>query len=367
MCAGTARSRNPLRSRRPSKPSRRSKWTSAAFRASCTAANDMDRDEAYRKLTPGWASWGSRLPAFGHPLLCWIVGAWWFVTDIAKGRVPHIEAIRQACKVGSFEAWRIFFMTRVHHALNLLHFASFVGMDDAALGQWAAARTTVINADRIDEALDAGRPVILLLVSFALHYPGLINCGAHQRWTRREVCVVQPEAALGPLTAIGFYERLSRVSGRRIYGVQADSQTVAIKVARAVGAGALIAMRVDSLPTQTPSFVESTLCGRPSMFPLNLLALASKLGAELIPFSVVREGTRFITQLHEPSRLTSGATADDYTRVAAELDACIGRLIRANPGQYTAWSAVAEKWRMAREIQEHLRSGNSHLGATGEH
>ena len=312
----------------------------------------MTDQNAYAQLIPAWAAVAARLPATGRHAAAALVGSYWLL----RGLVPRnrcsalVSAIGLACGVNRPRAMWILFLTLVHNAENAIYFAALERLSDEALAAWAERHKELRNIEVLNQS-KANGPVILLLVSFSLHYFGPMQPLHRSRGDAAAIRVVQPSAALTPLNRIGYYERLSRVFGRSIEGIFADSPTVAIHVVRAANRGAVVAMRVDSLPTQTLQFVETKLCGRPSMFPLSILQLAAHLGADLIPFSVVRRNGRFVTELHQPVRLPRGASPDDYMQAAAVLDEQTGALLRAHPEQYTAWPAVLEKWRMAAEVQ----------------
>ncbi len=314
-------------------------------------------------LIPRWAWLGGKWPYFMQMALAVFVGSIWTLKALANTRKVSstVSAISHALSVSYVRSWHIYWHTQINHARNTLIFSTLCRLPGERLLRWGRRHTQVDI--RPPKEVAPEKPVIYLVVSFALHYFGMLQPVRQQYANARKIAVVQPRCALEPLQKIGFYQSLSRMTGQRIEGIAADQPLVARQIARAVRQGFSVAMRVDSMPTETVRMVGSRLCGKAAMFPLSILEIAKRLEVDLVVLSVVREEDVFRTASHLRLAVPAQASGEALTEMACRIDGVIGALIARYPEQYTAWHAVAERWRLAQEIEQALADGGEYGAA----
>lgn len=293
-------------------------------------------------------------------VLAVLVGSIWTLKALANtGKVSStLSAISHVMKVSYFRAWQIYWKTQINHARNTLVFSTLCRLPGDQLLRWGRKHTHVDI--QTPEGASPEKPVIYLVVSFALHYFGMLLPVRQQSAHARKIAVVQPRCALEPLQEIGFYQSLSLMTGQQIEGIVADQPLVARQIARAVRQGYSVAMRVDSMPTETVRMVGSRLCGKAAMFPLSILEIAKRLEVDLVLLSVVREEGVFRTTSHLRLSVPAQSSGEELAELACRIDGTIGALIARYPEQYTAWHAVAERWRLAQEIEQALADGGEY-------
>ncbi|WP_043592537.1 lysophospholipid acyltransferase family protein [Chromobacterium haemolyticum] len=314
-------------------------------------------------LIPRWAWFGGK---WSYPLqmvLAVLVGSAWTLkalTNTGKASLT-LSAISHVMSVSYFRSWQVYWKIQINHARNTLTFSTLCRLPGDQLLRWGRKHTHVDI--QVPKGTPPEKPVIYLLVSFALHYFGMLLPVQQQYANARKIAVVQPRRALEPLQKIGFYPFLSTMTGQKIEGIAADQPLVARQIARAVRQGYSVAMRVDSMPTETVRMVGSRLCGKAAMFPLSILELAKRLEADLVVLSVVRERGVFRTASHLRLSVPSQSSGEELAELACRIDGAIGALIARYPEQYTAWPAVAERWRLAQEIEQALSDGGEYGAA----
>lgn len=309
----------------------------------------MSQANHYRTLVPLWVEWLSL-----SPRIMWKVAGWpaalLLVTIglVRHGHVQTLKTISLACNATWMESLCRLVSAEFESIWYRLDFAVLHRIDEKCLRTWANIHTTLDDSEGVLQDL-SGRPAIFLLASFALHYVvGLSLPGSVLR--SNSLVIVQPSMALTPLTAIGFYEKLSRGIGQEISTVPADNMAVMARVGRHLNNNGWVAMRVDSIPVHTNGIVISQLLGRDSAFPANIITLAQRTGATLVPIFVIREGPSYRTSFGRPIDVASDTNDADLQDLAIRIDAEISEAILSHPEKYSAWPAVTEKWRMADEI-----------------
>jgi hypothetical protein len=306
---------------------------------------------AYRKLVPRWAQLISYAPAPLWPAVLYIPASFLFVAKLrsAVGRA-ELQTIREACVTSPANTLLTFFHSCMNGLRYDLEFASLERKTIGELQRWADAHTAVECGEILANQEKTGKPAILLLASFSLHYFGLLAIKKILS-PSAAVTIVQPAEALVPLSAIRFYDKLQQAIGISVDTITADSPRSMFSIGKALKQSRLVALRVDSLPTMTANFTLSRLLGNPSMFPSSILTLAKTFNADLIPFYVHRRGNCYVTSFGTPVTISSCTSDERFIEAAAELDLQFGNVIRAMPGQYSGWYAIYEKWRMAREVR----------------
>lgn len=311
-------------------------------------------------LIPRWAWLGGKLPYSMQMVLAFFVGTGWTLKALRNtGKASlTLSAISHVMSVSYFRSWQVYWKIQINHARNTLTFSTLCRLPRDQLLRWGRKHTHVDI--QVPKGSAPEKPVIYLLVSFALHYFGMLVPVKQQYANARKIAVVQPRCALDPLQDIGFYPFLSTMTGQKIEGIAADQPLVARQIARAVRQGYSVAMRVDSMPTEAVRMVGSRLCGKAAMFPLSILEIAKRLEVDLVVLSVVREGGVFRTGSHLRLSVPSQSSGEELAELACRIDGAIGALIARYPEQYTAWHAVAERWRLAQEIEQALSDGGEY-------
>lgn len=317
------------------------------------ASRVYEKIERADLISPGWAVLASRLPRYlRFAVVAWVGTIWTArLGFFYQAKQTSVAAIREANSASWPRAWQLFWGTQCQSVQSLIDFSHLNGLLPDDVRRFARNKAHFRNIEVLEASVSGQRPVILLLASFSLHYLGLVTESSTKLVDTVAVKVVQPSAALLPLNEMGFYEKLSAASSRVISGIYADHAAVAVHVGRALKKREIVAMRIDSLPVKTASYVIADFMGNQATFPLSVLELAAKFGADLIPFFVQKDGNGFVTSFGEPVRLNATPGNSDYTNAANQIYAQMAERILAAPDAYLAWHAVHEKWRMATELQ----------------
>ncbi len=120
---------------------------------------------------------------------------------------------------------------------------------------------------------------------------------------------------------------------------------------RALNRGAIVAVRIDSMPVKTNTYLISDLFNRPSVFPANVVSVAQRFDA-LVVFAVTGQvGGKVETRIFELPQ----AGEDAQGRLASLAESMNGHLqneVLRQPHFYTSWYALYEKDMLAREAIE---------------
>ncbi|WP_444915994.1 LpxL/LpxP family acyltransferase [Microbulbifer sp. TRSA007] len=312
--------------------------------------------EAYYILSPFWARITAKTPRLFWRLIYGPIGFLFFLRAIAyRGHTLTIKCIKESCSAGKKESSIIFLSSLIAGAKAQIELAWILQQKNEKIREWASKHITYEGTEHINRSLEKNKPVILLLTSFSLHYHGLL-APERLKIGDRQISIVQPIAALSPLRKVGFYEKISKISGNYIKGIMADTPTAPFQIVRALKKNSIIAMRIDSMPTKTSNILISELLGRKSAFPLSILMIAARCNADLIPFHVWENDNSYTTTFGKAINLGGSPSEKDYIDAAEKIDSHIGNAIKKYPHQYSAWYAIFEKWRMAEEIQHQLHT-----------
>lgn len=309
------------------------------------------RRRAYCELVPRWAEFGARFGWAGKGLSV-PVGLWRTAHGIARwDRLAAVELIRDGLDVSRARASIIYARSEIATARSSLDFAALEARSPADMADWAQAHCEAENTDQLRSALEDGSPLVLLVTSFAPHYFGLITPEL-VRLAGRRVAILQPRQALEPLHEIGFYERLSAASGQPIDTIVADSPAALLQSIRALASGSIVALRIDSIPTQTGNFLLSRMFGRPAAFPASILHMGRSKGAVFLPLFVLRRKRGFATSFGAPVKLGPRPSNVELIDAATAIDGQIESRLKSNASSYSAWYSVYEKLRLAKELIE---------------
>ncbi len=234
-----------------------------------------------------------------------------------------------------------------------IEFAFLKRLPSPALKAWGQKSSSLRGIEILDEALRAGHGVMVLHASFTGHYYGLLKASllSAAGATEREVVIVQPETGLAPLRRIGFFDRLEAACMVRISTIVADDRKALVSMGRALNRGAIVAVRIDSMPVKTNTYLISDLFNRPSVFPANVVSVAQRFDA-LVVFAVTGQvGGKVETRIFELPQ----AGEDAQGRLASLAESMNGHLqneVLRQPHFYTSWYALYEKDMLAREAIE---------------
>lgn len=314
------------------------------------------QNDSYRALSPLWARAAARTPRFFWGFIYWPVGFFLFMRAILyRGYITTIKCIKKSCRCGIVKSSIILLTSLALGVKDQIEFAWLLQKENKKIKKWSDKYVAYEGIENINNSLKEDNPIILLLTSFSLHYHALLSI-EKLNIAKKQISIVQPVAALSHLRKIKFYEKISEISGYFIKGIMADSPTAPFQIVRALRKNAIVAMRIDSMPTKTSNILISELLGEKSAFPLSILMIAAKCNANLIPFHVWRNGKYYTTTFGKPIRLRDNPSEIDYVSAAKKIDAYISSAIKSHPYQYSAWYAIFEKWRMAEEIQHQIYS-----------
>jgi len=306
-------------------------------------------DDSSSLMLPKWAIFTCKLPRPFWKVVSHIVGSYWFFDSLLfkKGTPKSLEAMRILLCLRSFKAYIGYWNLQVNDAKNIVLNCFLHEQDVEQLKIWSQNNIIYKKYDNFLNAVNRDKPILLLLNSFTVHYLGLLK-NSH---IGREIKIVQPKVALDILNKVGFYEKLSIVSGNSISGIEADNKRVGIKLVKSLKKNEILAMRVDSLPTQTNRFVFSTISNQKSVFPLSILELASKFNATIIPFHIFIQEEKYVTEFGEPLYVNDNLQNEDYSIISRNLDFEMFNKVSELPYQYSGWSGLLDKIRLAQTLE----------------
>lgn len=293
-------------------------------------------DDSTSLMLPRWATFTCKLPKPLWTIVANIIGSYWFFDSLflKKSTPKSLEAMRVLLGLRNFKAYKGYWSLQVNDAKNIVLNCFLHEKDTEQLKVWSQNNITYNKYDNFLNAVNRDKPIILLLNSFTVHYLGLLK----KSDIARNIKIVQPKVALDILNRVGFYEKLSNVSGNSISGIEADNKRVGIKLVRSLKKNEILAMRVDSLPTQTNRFVFSNISSHKSVFPLSILELASKFNATILPFHIFIQGDKYVTEFGEPVYIDNNLQNEDYSAISRNLDFEMFNKVSELPYQYSGWA-----------------------------
>ncbi|MCG7552561.1 MULTISPECIES: hypothetical protein [unclassified Pseudoalteromonas] len=306
-------------------------------------------DDSTSLMLPKWAIIACKLPKPFWTIVSHIVGSYWFFDSlfIKKGTPKSLEAMRILLGLRSLKAFKGYWSLQVNDAKNVVLNCFLHEKDIEQLKVWSQNNIRYNKYENFLDADNRNKPIILLLNSFTVHYLGLLKNSNIDR----KIKVVQPKLALDILNKVGFYEKLSIVSGNSISGIEADSKRVGIQLVKSLKKNEILAMRVDSLPTQTNRFVFSNISNQKSVFPLSILELAAKFNATILPFHIFLQDDKYVTEFGKPVYLDNKLKNEDYGVISKKLDFEMFNKVSELPYKYSGWAGLLDKIRLAQSLE----------------
>lgn len=254
-----------------------------------------------------------------------------------------------ACGGGRARALIIYLLAEINVARSNIDFAALERRPPGDVRRWAQRHCKSEGIAALENAIVDQSRLIILVTSFAPHYIGLLT-PAFAGLGVTPVAIVQPRVAVEALQALGFYEKLAQAIGRPITTILADNPFALVQSMKALASGAVVAMRIDSLPVRTNSFLVSSLFGKPSAFPASILQMAARAEAVLLPLFVLRSGRSFVSRFGDPVTVGHEAGNKELVDAAAAINSQIQQALLDAPTSYSSWYALYEKMRLAEEV-----------------
>lgn len=299
-------------------------------------------------LAPRWRWLGRRWPRSLGPLVSTVAGLWLFARNHDHLRRECMPLVRQALDCGPARAAAVVAGATVEAWQTYLDVAALLWRDDAGVRDEGLRYSRIGGMDHLREALARGRGALLFSAHFGCLYHALL-APVDDAALRQVPIGLLMRRTPGDARLI---ERLSRLSGRPLTLIDADSPYSARDVLATLRGNGIVACMTDFF-YESNALVIGPFMGHECATPAGLARLAVHSGCAVMPQFTFRHGRHYVTEVRPALPDPAPGSVDERTaHLTLAMNEALEAAIRSRPSQWTFWRGLPHRVQWARRVTE---------------